>query len=293
MIQIHHARPDEIAAAEALWADTFGDGPDFQREFYRLCAPEGPLALIEDGALCSMLALPELALVLADGRRLRAGYLYALATTSERREQGCAAMLIETAAGLARQHGLDCLLTVPAQPSLFQFFARLGFKAGFYAREETALPSAAPARPIPAEDYAALREQLLAGVVHTAYTPSQLAFQRAMCPNPGSGLYRLELAHGSGCAAVENWADGPVVKELLCHPGDRRQGAAACAALCGSPAKVRTPAGGDAGQRQASIAGPAGGETGGQPFGAVRWLEGTPASIRGLALEGWLGLAFD
>ena len=277
MIQIHRARPDEIAAAEALWADTFGDGPEFQREFYRLCAPGGPLVLTEDEALRSMLALPELALVLADGRRLRAGYVYALATAPERRGQGCAAMLIETAAGLARQHGLDCLLTVPAQPSLFQFFARLGFQAGFYVREETAMPAAAPADPVSPEDYAALREQLLAGFPHTAYTPGQLAFQRAMCPNPGSGLYRLELACGPGCAAVENWADGPVVKELLCHPGDRAQGAAACAALCGAPVMVRTPV------RSA----------GGRPFGAIRWLEGTPSSIRSLKLEGWLGLGWD
>lgn len=277
MIQIHRACPDEIAAAEGLWADTFGDGPEFQQSFYRLCAPEGPLVLTEDGALCSMLALPELALVLADGRRLRAGYIYALATAPERRGQGFAAMLIETAAGLARNRGLDCLLTVPAQPSLFQFFARLGFRADFYVQEETAMPAAAPAEPVSPGDYAALREGLLAGVAHTVYASGQLAFQQAMCPHPGSGLYRLELACGPGCAAVEGWPDGPVVKELLCHPGDRRQGAAACAALCGAPVMVRIPA------RSA----------GGRPFGAIRWLEGTPSSIRGLKLGGWLGLAFD
>lgn len=277
MIQIHHARPDEIAAAEALWADTFGDGPEFQQSFYRLCAPEGPLVLTEDGALCSMLVLPELALVLADGRRLRAGYIYALATAPERRGQGCAAMLLETAAGLARNRGLDCLLTVPAQPSLFRFFARCGFRPDFYCKEETAAPKAAPTEQVSPEDYAALREGLLAGFPHTAYAPGQLAFQQAMCLNPGSGLYRLELACGPGCAAVENWADGPVVKELLCHPGDRRQGAAACAALCGAQVMVRTPA------RSA----------GGRPFAAIRWLEGTPSSIRSLKLEGWLGLAFD
>lgn len=277
MIQIHHARPDETAAAEALWTDTFGDSPDFQREFYRLCAPQGPLVLMEDGALRAMLALPELALALADGRRLRAGYIYALAAAPACRGQGFAAMLIETAAGLARSQGLDCLLTVPAQPPLFQFFAKRGFRPGFYFKEETAVPQAVPAEEISPEDYAALRESLLAGVAHTAYTPDQLKFQQAMCPETGSGLYRLGLAHGPGCAAVETWADGPVVKELLCAAGDEGQGAAACAALCGAPAKVRVPARAERGQ----------------PFAAIRWLEGTPSSIRGLALEGWLGLAFD
>ena len=275
MIEIHRARGWEIGAAKSLWTDAFGDDTAFQEEFYRLCAPGGPLVLTQDGALCSMLALPELALVLADGRRLRSGYVYALATRSDCRGQGFAAMLIETAAGLACGRGLDCLLTVPARPSLFRFFAGCGFHPGFYCREETAAPKPAPAVPAAPAEYAAMRERLLAGTVHTAYTPDQLAFQAGLCPHPGSGLYRLELAHGPGCAAVENWPGAPVVKELLCAPEDTEQGAAACAALCARPVRARFPA------------------AGGRPFGAIRWTAGTPASVRETALHGWLGLAFD
>ena len=51
MIEIHHARPSERDSAEELWRFAFGDGPEFQREFYRLCAPEGPLVLLEDGEI--------------------------------------------------------------------------------------------------------------------------------------------------------------------------------------------------------------------------------------------------
>lgn len=277
MIQIHRARPDELAAAQALWTQAFGDGPGFQREFYRLCAPAGPLVLTEDGALRSMLALPELALVLADGRRLRAGYVYALATHPGCRGQGYAPMLLTAAAGLARSRGLDCLLTVPEPPGLFPFYKRNGFRPAFYRREIAAQPAPAPAEQVSPAEYAALREKLLAGTAHTAYTEPQLTFQQALCPHPGSGLYRLGLERGPGCAAVENRPDGPVVKELLCAPGDAEAGAAACAALCGASAKVRVPAGP--------------GE--GEPFAAVRWLEGTPASIRDGVTGGFLGLAFD
>ena len=275
MIGIHRARGWEIEAAESLWTDVFGDEAAFQENFYRLCAPEGPLVLIKDGELCSMLALPELALVLADGRRLRAGYIYALATRPDQRGQGCAAMLIETAAGLARSRGFDCLLTVPAQPSLFRFFSGCHFRPGFYCEETTAVPAAAPVVPVSPAEYAALRERLLAGTVHTAYTDCQLTFQQFLCPHPGSGLYRLELARGPACAAVENWPDAPFVKELLCAPEDTGQGGAACSALCGRPVRVRFPA------------------ADGRPFAAIRWLEGTPQSIRGAALNGWQGLAFD
>lgn len=277
MIQIHHARAEERGAAEALWTEVFGDGPDFQRAFFRLCAPEGPLVLTEDGELRSMLSLPELALVLGDGKRLRAGYVYAVATPPDCRGQGWASMLIETAAGLAWDRGLDCLLTVPAEAGLFPFYRKHGFQPGFFLREVAAEPAPAPAKSITPSDYAALRESLLAGRAHTAYTEGQLAFQRGLCPGPGSGLYRLELAHGPGCAAVEHWPDAPVVKELLCAPVDQGQGAAACAALCGAPVMARVPA--KAGD--------------GTPFGAVRWRGGTPAALREGLGEGWLGLAFD
>ena len=275
MIEIHTARGWEAEAARTLWTGTFGDEAAFQEEFYRLCAPEGPLVLTEDGELCSMLALPELALVLADGRRLRAGYVYALATRPDCRGQGCAAMLMETAAGLARNRGFDCLLTVPAQPSLFDFFERRGFRAGFPYRQEVFSPAVAQTDPVSPDEYMVLREGLLAGTDHTAYTSGQLAFQAGLCSHPGSGLYRLELAHGPGCAAVENWPDAPVVKELLCAPEDIGQGGAACAALCGRPVRARFPG------------------LDGRPFAAVRWLEGTPPSIRNRLPDGWLGLAFD
>ena len=76
---------------------------------------------------------------------------------------------------------------------------------------------------------------------------------------------------------MENWDGAPVVKELLCAPGDQGQGAAACAALCGRAVKARVPAG----------------RWEGRPFAWIRWMEGTPASIRAGAGEGWLGLAFD
>lgn len=277
MIQIHHAEGWEISDAEALWGNAFGDEPEFQQSFYRLCAPEGPLVLSEDRLVRSMLALPELALVLADGTRLRAGYVYALATDPSCRRQGYAPILLEVAAGLGGSQGLDCLLTVPAKPGLFPFFERSGFQPGFYLREIEAEPAPAPVEELSPEGYAALREGLLAGRTHTAYTVEQLAFQRILCPEPGSGLYQLELAQGPGCAAVENWDREPVVKELLCAPGDEEQGAAACAALCGGPVKARVPAG----------------RSEGRPFAFVRWMEGTPASIRDAAGEGWLGLAFD
>ena len=277
MIQIHPARPEDRAAAEALWTEAFGDDRAYQREFYRLCGVEGPVVLLEDGALRSMFALPQLGLVQADGRRFRAAYGYALATAPDQRGKGFGSMMIETVPGLLRQWGVDCFMCVPAGPELFPFYARCGYQTGFWIQRETFEPVPGPAQPVSPEEYNTLREKLLAGRTHVAYTIGQLTFQQAMCPQAGSGLYRLDLPHGPGCAAVENWPDGPVVKELLCHRPDVERGGGAAAALCGGPAQVRFPA--------------APGE--GRPYGVIYRMSDPASADQPGALPGWLGLAFD
>ncbi len=278
MLELHQAHLEELIPAEALWSQVFGDDAAFQRDFYALTDLSGPLVLTEDGQVQAMLALPEVTLTFPDGWSVKGGYVYALATHPEGRGRGYAGLLLRYACEILRKRQADCVLTVPAQPSLFSFFAKNGFAPAFRHRRVTARPAAAPARPISPEAYDALRESLLASTTHVVQGPGQMAFQQRLCPHPGSGLYRLELAHGPGCAAVECWPGAPVVKELLCDPLDEGQGAAAAAALCGGPAQVRLPAFG---------------EEDGQPFGAIQWLYGAAPSRWRLAPWGYLGLAFD
>lgn len=276
MLELHQARPEELPQAEALWTQVFGDGPALQRAFYALTRLPGPLVLTEDGQVQAMLALPEVTLTFPDGWRVKGGYVYALATRPEARGWGYAGQLLSYACEVLRNRRADCILTVPAQPSLFAFFAKNGFAPAFYQRRVEARSVPAPATPLSGEEYDALRETLLAGATHISQGPGQMEFQRQLCPAPGSGLYRLELAHGPGCAAVERWPGRPVVKELLCHPLDEAQGAAAAAALCAAPAQVRLPGGPE--------------DT---PFGAIRWLYAAPPSRWQRSPQGYLGLAFD
>lgn len=277
MVELRLARREELPQAEALWTRVFADDAALQKEFYALTGLAGPVVLCEDGQVQAMLALPEITLTFPDGWSVRGGYVYALATRPEARGQGFAQLLLEYACQVLRDRRADCILTVPAQPSLFSFFAKNGFTPAFFHRRVIARPAAAPAGPISPEEYGALRESLLSGTTHVVQGSGQIEFQRCLCPKAGSGLYRLELAHGPGCAAAECWPGAPVVKELLCDPRDEGQGVAAAAALCGGPAQIRLPASPEDGT----------------PFGAIRWLYGAAPLRWQRRPWGYLGLAFD
>ena len=132
MIQTRLSNPADIPRQRELWQLAFGDEGAYVDNFYDTCyRPERMLMLEEDGVVQAMTAWFDTTFVVPERGEYRAAYLYAVATHPEARGRGLAGRLLSDADGFFRAWGIPAVTTVPAEPSLHQFFGRNGFRECF------------------------------------------------------------------------------------------------------------------------------------------------------------------
>ena len=276
MTQIRLGTPGDAARERELWQLAFGDDGAYVDNFYQTYyKPERMLLLEEDGVVQSMTAWFDTQLVLPGEGRFRAAYLYAVATDPAARGRGLAGRLLAGADEYFRGLAIPAVTTVPAEPSLHNFFGANGFRECFTLLQEDLDPGELPA---PA---GAVREKILADCPHIAYPEEALAYQAGCCALSGGGLFAGETEDGPVCACAEGDGAGLVVyKELL--------GTKLRTVLPHLPRMVpgeRFLVRGPLAQRPAA--------SGGWQFGMLQWLSPDREEAWDWSRTAYLGLAFD
>ena len=279
MTRSRPSRPEELPRLKELWKLAFGDEDAYIDHFFAAYyTPERVLVLEESGVVQAMTAWFDMPLVLADGTRVPSAYLYAVATHPDCRGRGMAGALLSFAGRWLKERKFDCLTTVPARPDLHGFFGRNGFEEWFVLKQWEYEPKQEEKQHaisrVDSMGYAAVREQALKGMEHTAYSPKAMDYQAGVCDLSGGGLY--ETGEES-CACVEVAGDQVFVKELLAPPEERNAILAAIAKTHpGRRYWVRAPWDGQ-GERW--------------EFAMIQWLTSRPDRDSGG--NAYLGLAFD
>lgn len=149
----------DIPALTALWQQVFGDSAETVAGFYRAFPScRATAAENEAGELVSMVhVLPQT--LTAGDQTIPAAYLYAVATRPDYRGQGLAGALLRFTEALLERLDYRCAVLVPAEPSLFGYYARLGYEPAFQ-RSRTPFSGG---REISLEEYHRRREALLTG----------------------------------------------------------------------------------------------------------------------------------
>lgn len=285
MIELRKSKPEEVPELQELFQLCFGDGPEvsglYFNNFYH---PEEFFVLREEDKLCAMAGLLNMTLTEPDGKTVKAAYLYGMGTHPEHQGKGFAAQLLNYADFYL--HGKrDCLITMPATAELHSFYAKFGFSECFPLLEGDVTPrtplEGETALPLDAAAYDVLREQLLAEYHHVSFG-ALTGLQERLCSFSGGSLLSLNVNGIPGCAAVEQWDDTALIKELLIAP-EGLDGALALAAQAVYAKRfiLRRPAfGPDEGLSK-------------RDFGMIKWYDPIAAKRWQSAHAPYLGLAFD
>ncbi len=224
------AKSEEQSSLQALWQRVFGDGEEVTGSFFRKFPPERHTRVIEaDGTIAAMASwLP----VRLDG--MSGAYVYAVATAPEYRGRGLARDLMEELEHALADRGLAFAALCPAEPSLYDFYAALGYETAFYCDHFFCAPEGEdlPLTKLDASRYRAAREGYLARQ-SCIWDDAALSY----LTDTGTAFYRFP----GGCAAISAMPDGAIcIPELLCDDA-KKTAPALCRMLNACRAEVFTP----------------------------------------------------
>lgn len=274
--------PADIPTLRELWELAFGDsGPYVDNFFDNYYRPERMIVLEEAGVVRAMTAWFDTTFALPGQGEYRAAYLYAVATHPDCRGRGLAGALLAWADEHFRSLGIPAVTTVPAEPSLHNFFAANGFRECFCHDELTIAPEAEGSAPFALDTltpnaYGELREALLTDSPHISFPTDALVYQEGCCHLSGGGLYAADTGYGVALLCAEGMVDGALLlKELLGQPE-------ACDALLKYLPALLPNFSGAYRVPGKNI-----------PFGMLKWLDKSLAAQWNWDIFCYLGLAFD
>lgn len=139
MHRIGQATDADRKGIEDLWLAAFPeDTPDDVIGFWNCgFTPEQATVCKIDGQIVSMAFLLPATLLMPSGDSIAVGYLFAAATLPTFRGQGLASKVIDTLHAHAIDIGMQAVFLRPAESTLFDFYARFGYRTAFYTHEYT------------------------------------------------------------------------------------------------------------------------------------------------------------
>ena len=205
------ARADERALLQDIYLRCFADTKAvMEAVFSAVWQPGQTLVSLDGSEIVGMVMLPRFSIAPSGAS---CGYIYALCTLPEHRGRGHMTELLNASHAFCAARGDDFTMLVPAEPSLFELYARFGYRIGFYKGECVFMPAASPLplrRAVP-EDYPdmlAAYEREFAGSPHIRRDAALLASLDALYSADGGGFFRC----GDGYVLLDCYGQ-PSVRE--------------------------------------------------------------------------------
>lgn len=150
---------EDILGLRALWKEAFSDTDEFLDVFFAAAFSSDRSFCIKDDL--EVVAALYIFDCLLEGNKI--AYIYAVATAKTHRGKGLCNTLMEHTHNTLKAKGYKGAILVPGSESLFEFYAKMGYKTCCYLKRQefSAREFSEPVRKIQAEEYAALRREFL------------------------------------------------------------------------------------------------------------------------------------
>lgn len=271
---------EDVPALRNLFFLAFHDeGPYMDNFFQNYCTPDKMLVAEDGGEIVAMTAYFATEVHWNQAASYPFAYLYAVATLPERQGEGIAGNLLRFVFDHMVELGFVGVTTVPAEPSLYQFFGRQGFVKSFVQEQIrlTACPQGACPSSLeevsPAEYQRRRAEFLSTQPLWVDCGLPGLVYQQGVCHLGNGGLFATET---SLCTLEEGGHGVYVAKEVL---GSWDTVVALWDRLDPKLLILRNPVTGDRPDLE-------------QNFGMIQWLTPQPQGLTGTE-RGYFGLGFD
>lgn len=223
---IRQARPEDLPGIKRLWMQAFHDSEAATDFYFDNRMPRADLldCLLIDtqgGELRGMLSMLPIDLV-SGGVGYPARYFFAIATDERFRRLGISTALIGEAERITMERGGVASLLVPANPPLFDFYGKRGYKTVFSYQpavfEGTGIgdcPSGARLLPAEPEDILRLRDAVFSkSRLYVRWDAEALGFVIKASRVWDAPLLRFTLSGGEGYAYCERDGSTVIIKEL-------------------------------------------------------------------------------
>lgn len=191
---------------QALWEQVFGDKAEAIALFLNGCKALADVYVYEQGGeIASALYVLPASMALG-GTWTHAGYIYAAATLPQARGQGIMSRLLKEAADGAAEDGLSFLTLRPANPPLFDYYAKHGYDTIYKAASHVFSKEGLEAISVPGGKTAKATPAFVSGALKDAFAgrPGSLLWEADMLS------YQLAIHAYYGGKAVA--ADTPAGK---------------------------------------------------------------------------------
>ena len=231
---LRRANEKDRKELSALWQEGFGDSAQDIQQFFEFNMDTADIFVEDDGGISAALyGLP--CEIEWEGRSLSARYIYAVATSLERRSQGIMSRLIPFAHRQMEDDGAEAFWLYPADSGLMKYYEKFGYRPILSAKKAVVAAEKVdlPVEELTPDDAAELRRQLLSLKDAVNWSGSALAYAAEFYE---ARWYRV----GDALALVHSGEDVLEVPEMLSF--DPTQTAQAlCTRLGASQAKVTLP----------------------------------------------------